>query len=455
MKKMFLCATLCMSFILASCNGKVNIPQTTAKEGSVKNEELIAGNSASGNSKEKIKANNGTSQANTNVISTEEAIKIAASYAQIPDDVYVVAEQKKEFDDGVEVYKITLKENNNEHEFDIDIVSGNVLKYNFEDTSFVASAKNDNKENTSPEGITLDKAKQIALNHSGVSEADASFTKLKLDNEHGNQMWEVDFFAKGFSYEIDIDYLTGNVLEYETDSDDMFVSGHGATITDPILPAPQPIQPIQEQPAPQPAVSDIGQQKAKQIALNHAGVSEADVTFIKVQSDFDDGRFVYEIEFYKENTEYDYDIDAATGDILSVDYDIENYSAPFKQNDTPTPAPAPAPAPVPEPVKPAQPQQPSQPQKPTQPVQPAQPAQPVQPAPQTPSQNTQISLEQAKQIALNHAKVSNATFTKAELDHDDGRQIYEIDFVVGKTEYDYEIDAISGNIIDFDVDTDD
>ena len=42
---------------------------------------------------------------------------------------------------------------------------------------------------------------------------------------------------------------------------------------------------------------------------------------------------------------------------------------------------------------------------------------------------------------------ASATVTKCELDRDDGRQIYEIEFWAGRVEYDYEVDAASGNVL--------
>ena len=58
-----------------------------------------------------------------------------------------------------------------------------------------------------------------------------------------------------------------------------------------------------------------------------------------------------------------------------------------------------------------------------------------------------ISADRAKQIALSHAGVGSANFTKVELDTDDGVRVYEIEFKVGNVEYDYDIDASSGAII--------
>ena len=62
-----------------------------------------------------------------------------------------------------------------------------------------------------------------------------------------------------------------------------------------------------------------------------------------------------------------------------------------------------------------------------------------------------LTLEQAKQIALDRVgvKEAEAVFTKAHLDRDDGRLVYEIEFHVGNIEYDMDVDAYTGAITDF------
>ena len=66
---------------------------------------------------------------------------------------------------------------------------------------------------------------------------------------------------------------------------------------------------------------NISLDKAKEIALSHAGLSADQVTFVKVKMDFDDGIQKYEIEFYYNYREYSYEIDANTGNILSYEQD--------------------------------------------------------------------------------------------------------------------------------------
>ena len=70
------------------------------------------------------------------------------------------------------------------------------------------------------------------------------------------------------------------------------------------------------------------------------------------------------------------------------------------------------------------------------------------------AENGSVSLEQAKQIALERAGVnaSEANFTKAYKDWDDGRAVYEIEFYVGNTEYICDIDMNTGAVRHFDVD---
>ncbi|MBS7257830.1 MAG: PepSY domain-containing protein, partial [Methanobrevibacter sp.] len=71
---------------------------------------------------------------------------------------------------------------------------------------------------------------------------------------------------------------------------------------------------------------EISLDKAKEIALSHAGLSADQVTFVQANMDFDDGIKKYDIEFYCNGQEYDYEINASNGQIIQFDYDMEyNY----------------------------------------------------------------------------------------------------------------------------------
>ncbi len=150
------------------------------------------------------------------------------------------------------------------------------------------------------------------------------------------------------------------------------------------------------------AAGYITADEAKEIALQHAGVQAADAVFVKAGLDWDDGRVEYEVEFYAGTTEYDYDIDASTGAVLSYDLDWDDFSLNLSGTGSSGSA----------------------------------------------ASTGYISADKAKEIALSHAGVSasDATFVKAKLDWDDGRMEYEVEFYANSTEYDYEIDASSGAV---------
>ena len=71
-----------------------------------------------------------------------------------------------------------------------------------------------------------------------------------------------------------------------------------------------------------PAAEGITEEQAQTIALEHAGLTEADVSRVYVRADWDDGRQEYDVEFHAGHLEYEYEIDFLTGKILSFDKDL-------------------------------------------------------------------------------------------------------------------------------------
>lgn len=191
------------------------------------------------------------------------------------------------------------------------------------------------------------------------------------------------------------------------------------------------------------AVSDgkslITIDRAKEIALAKENASLNDVTFVKAWLDKDDGIYVYEIEFVKGLKEYEYKINAADGTILSVEADekTDAVSSATKKTDTKQK----------ETVKQGETTKPRDTDKKDM----------TNAKETTRGQNLAITAQKAKEIALAHAGISagDAVFNKAELDSDDGTQKYEVEFKVGNTEYEYEIDAQSGKIIKWEKDIED
>ena len=65
----------------------------------------------------------------------------------------------------------------------------------------------------------------------------------------------------------------------------------------------------------------ISDAKAKEIALNHANVSQNQVSYINAHLDYDDGIQVYDVSLYVNDVEYSYEINAQNGNIVSYEMD--------------------------------------------------------------------------------------------------------------------------------------
>ena len=176
--------------------------------------------------------------------------------------------------------------------------------------------------------------------------------------------------------------------------------------------------------------------EARDIALKDVGISVNAVDFLHIEKEADDGITKYDVTFRHGDYEYDYEIDAATGKIIGFDKDLESVA------DAPKPT-------EPAPTEPA----------PTEPPATTKPASTTKPPATTkkPASSKTISKSKAQSVALNHAglKASEVSGLRVSLDKDDGRTYYEVDFRKGNVEYDYEIDAVTGKVVEWDKDIDD
>lgn len=277
------------------------------------------------------------------------------------------------------------------------------------------------QQSSQAEYIGIDAAKAIALESAGITEAAATFSTAGLDMQNGIYYYAVDFTANGLSYEYDIDAITGVIID--TKAPETAVGLPATGMDTPASSTPEASLVTTPATVPEAVTAATGQTgtaqtetgqtgtatqttagvteaRAKEIALAHAGLTESQVTFIRSKLEFDDGRQCYEVEFYgTDYTEYDYSIDASTGEIVSYDYDAEGYAPPV-------------------------------------------------------SSGTTISASQAKEIAL--AKVPGATVNNIyefKQDWDDGRIEYEGSIYYSGMEYEFTIDAYSGAIREWEVES--
>ena len=248
------------------------------------------------------------------------------------------------------------------------------------------------------EYIGIDAAKAVALEAAGVAEDDAVFSTAGLDKRNGMDYYAVDFTAGGRSYEYDIDAVTGVVIDSSSGGGTAETPAAGDDDGTASAPAAASPSPSAGQTTGGQAAA-VTEEQARETALSHAGLTADQVTFVRSELDRDDGRLMYDVEFYTSDyKEYDYEIDAATGEILSYDYDAEGYS--YQPNATP---------------------------------------------------GTAITAEQARAAAL--AEVPGAAESdiyEFETDRDDGRLEYEGKIIYNNTEYEFTIDGYSGAIREWD-----
>lgn len=64
---------------------------------------------------------------------------------------------------------------------------------------------------------------------------------------------------------------------------------------------------------------ELSADEALAAALLHASLKREEISFLKNEPDYDDGRLVFEIEFRAGHFEYDYEIDARNGAVLSFE----------------------------------------------------------------------------------------------------------------------------------------
>lgn len=220
--------------------------------------------------------------------------------------------------------------------------------------------------------IGMDKGVNIALDDAGMKAEQVTNLTAKYDTEDGVSIYEVDFNANGCKYEYEIKASDGTILEAkrktsvsrdsdsnetsepepktesgsgkntESGSDINTASGAGSNTGtntssnahtnsgtssgnagnshgdshDDSTPTGNTSSSSSA-----PVSNYIGVDKAKSIALKHAGLSASSVTFTKAKLDREDGIRVYEIEFYSRTQEYEYEIKATDGKIL--DFDVE------------------------------------------------------------------------------------------------------------------------------------
>lgn len=347
-------------------------------------------------------------KAEKNSIGAEAAISAALQDAGLKKEDILRTKSDFERENGKYVFEVEFDADGKEFDYVIDAKNGSVIESKVENDSDAVKPEKTTAAEIKTEAektaqsaeqvsISLDEAKEKAVSDAGVDRNSVKFIKAKLDKDDGKAVYEIEFTADGKEYEYDINAETGAIIDKDVEN---------------LKKAPTTAKAVKEETTKASANQSTDIEKAKQIALADAGVSAADAKFIKAKADYDDGVKVFDIEFISGSREYEYEINAASGKI--TDKDVES----------------------------------------------------VKTRPQTVKESTTsaaaeqkgdfIGVDSAKQKALSHAGLNSADvrFTKVKFDKDDGISVYEIEFISGRYEYEYEINAETGKIIDWDKEID-
>jgi len=204
---------------------------------------------------------------------------------------------------------------------------------------------------------------------------------INLEKEHGLYEYEVNFKANDFYGSAEIDPSSGTILEST-------VKYGTATVI------------------PGESKDMLTSAEAEQAAVKKAGGGTVD----DIDLEEENGKYYYEVELVKDNKEYDYIVDAATGE-ATLDGSHDQY---IGSDDDEEDAAA------------------------------------------SNSGSSSISVSEAKAIVLR--KIPGASISHISLDKEDGIYVYEGEAVRGNNEYDFAVNASSGVIIEWDkeaVDTND
>ena len=253
--------------------------------------------------------------------------------------------------------------------------------------------------------IGSDAAVSIALDDANVSAQAARIDDVDLVLRQGTLVYDVEFEADRVDYDYEIKASDGTILNRQAEADGEKVSTTAETTTAAAGGSQATGDSASQTTAAQNSAG-VTLDSAKSIALKHAGLSASDVRFTKAKTDYDDGVKEYDIEFISGSYEYEFEVRASDGKITS--YDRERADA----------------------------------QKTTS----------SQKITSSQSSSSAVTLAEAKSIALKHAglSASDVRFTKAKTDYDDGVKEYDIEFVSGSYEYEFEVRASDGKITSYD-----
>ena len=282
-------------------------------------------------------------------ITLSEAKKIALDDAGCKDKVSFTEETLVSGGIKTPYYRFVFADTKTQWTYRIDAVLGIVLEKKQKETATT--------EIDTADFISLEEAKQIALKDAGLDEATQKivFTREELNRNQGKPCYILEFYTAKKQYSYKVDAKNGSIMEAyhfilladakKIALDDAGVS-EKVTFTEETLVAGGIKSPyyyfafesasarwtykidavlgvIMDKTCDKiipPAPEFIGLEKAKQIALEDAGLDEATqkIVFTREELNRNSGKPCYILEFYTAKKQYSYKVDAKNGSIMEA-----------------------------------------------------------------------------------------------------------------------------------------
>ena len=176
-------------------------------------------------------------------------------------------------------------------------------------------------QSTEAAAVDAERAEEIAFADADITADQAERLRTKEEREDGEWIYEVTFTVDGVEYEYQIREADGEILSWEVDGRDIGDAVVEESLKDDSDDVEKSGTEKKETEKSENADTLIGIERAKEIALKDAGVEAADVSFSKIKFEKEKRKVVYEIEFYQDWDEFEYTIDAYSGEVLKKERD--------------------------------------------------------------------------------------------------------------------------------------
>ena len=204
-------------------------------------------------------------------ISLEEAKRIALEDAGVTEADLLRFEHEMDYVLGSYLFELEFSTSTHKFEYEINATDGSIFKKDVDGKTLVKPSAPTTDTTQTAEYISAEQAEDAALGHAGVERAASVFERTQWKLSKGTAIYEVEFISNGVEYEYKINALTGAVISFEKEG-----------------------KPLAEQEN----TTYISNSEALKAALAHAGLREEDVKNSSAEPDVENGKTVYEIEFY-------------------------------------------------------------------------------------------------------------------------------------------------------------